>query len=106
MAKYGTGKLYGTGWLYGADSQYITEVGNIPSTAALGMPRVSPGPVSLPGVGNIFGAEAFGTPRIFQIYQRLALTMALDSRRLRVSPARRHLMAIPQITRLQVTPDA
>lgn len=53
------------------------------------------------GTGKIYGTgRCYG----FQIPQ--GLTLALDSRRLRVSFSRRHLLAIPEITRLQVTPDA
>lgn len=104
MAKYGTGKNYGAGWLYGPDPQYLLGVGNIPGAAALGLPAVSPGPVAVSGVGNISTTGTFGTPRIFRIPQRLAL--ALDIRRLRVSPTTRHLATAPQINSLQVTPDA
>lgn len=102
MAKFGTGKLYATGLFYGEDPQYLLGAGNIPSTAALGMPTVNPGPVSIYGVGNIFTAEACGTLRISQIPENLALI--LESRRLRVSPTRRLLIAAPQTNRLQVTP--
>ena len=104
MAKFGTGKLYATGQLYGLDPQYLLGVGNISSTAAVGVPTVNPGPVTIYGVGNIDSTEAFGPLKISQIPPNL--TLILDIRRLRISPARRHLMAAPQITRLQVTPHA
>ena len=104
MAKFGTGGLYTNGLLYGVAPQYLSGVGNIPSAAVVGLPTVNPGPVSIYGIGNIYTAEAFGALRIFQIPQNVAL--ALDIRRLRISPARRQLMAFPQITHLQVTPDA
>lgn len=101
MAKYNSGALYSTGVLYGPANQDLLDVGNIPSTAALGTPTVNPGPVTIYGVGNIYTAEAFGALRISQIPQNLALI--LDMRRLWVSPARRQLRAAPQITRSQVT---
>ena len=104
MAKFGTGDFFGTGLLYGVAPQYLLGVGDIASIAAAGMPTVNPGPVSINGVGNIYSTEAFGALRISQIPPNLAL--ALNIRRLRVSPDRQQLMAVPQIRRLQVTPDA
>lgn len=94
MAKFGTGKIYATDLLYGADPQYLLGVGNIPSTAALGMPTVNPGPVTIYGVGNIPAGGAFGIPCIFRIPNRLALGINI-----------RRLSATPQIRRLQVTPN-
>jgi hypothetical protein len=94
MAKFGTGKLYATDLLYGPDPQYLLGVGNIPSTAALGMPTVNPGPVTIHGVGNIPTGGAFGTPCIFLIPKKLALGINI-----------RRLSAAPQIRRLQVTPN-
>ena len=102
MAKFGTGRLYATSLLYGVDPQYLLGAGNISGAAALGTPTVNPGPVSVSGIGNIFTAEAFGTLKVSQM--PLSLVLILDSRRLWVSPARRHLRAAPQINRLQVTP--
>lgn len=93
MAKFGSGGLYTTNLLYGLDPQYLLGVGDIASIAAVGMPTVNPGPVSINGVGNIYTAEAFGAVRISQIPHNLTLT--LDVRRLRISPARRHLMVVP-----------
>jgi hypothetical protein len=94
MAKFGTGELYATGLLYGPDPQYLLGVGNIPSTAALGMPTVSPGPVTILGVGNIPSGGVFGTPSIFLVPKKLALGGNI-----------RRLSAAPQIRRLQVTPN-
>ncbi len=94
MAKFGTGELYATDLLYGPDPQYLLGVGNIPSIAALGMPTVNPGPVTIHRVGNIPAGGVFGTPWIFRIPQRLALGINI-----------RRLSAAPQIRRLQVTPN-
>ena len=94
MAKFGTGERFGGGLLYGIDPQYLLGVGNIPSTAALGMPTVNPGPVTIHGVGNIPTGAAFGTPWISRIPRKLALGINM-----------RHLSAAPQIRRLQVTPN-
>lgn len=94
MAKFGTGERYTSGLLYGPDPQYLSGVGNIPSTAAPGMLTVTPGPVTIPGVGDIPGAEAFGIPWIFLIPERLALGVNI-----------RRLSVTPQIRRLQVTPN-
>jgi len=94
VAKFGTGERFGAGLLYGIDPQYLLGVGNIPSTAALGMPAVNPGPVTIPGVGNIPAGGAFGTLWIFRVPKKLAL--GIDIRR---------LCATPQIRRLKVTPD-
>jgi hypothetical protein len=101
MAKFGTGKLYATDLLYGADPQYILGVGNIPSTAALGMPTVIPGPVTIAGVGNISTAEAWGTPWIFRIPQKLALDINIPKLALGINI--RRLSTTHQIRRLQVT---
>ncbi len=94
MAKFGTGKLYATELLYGADPQYLLGVGNIPGTGVLGMPTVNPGPVTILGVGNIPSGSAFGTPSIFLVPIRLALGVNI-----------RRLSSVPQIRRMQVTPN-
>lgn len=94
MAKFGTGKLYATSLLYGADPQYLLGVGNIPGTAALGIPTVNPGPVTILGVGNIPTGGAFGSPWIILIPKKLALGINIC-----------RLSAAPQIHRLQVTPN-
>lgn len=94
MAKYNNGELYNTGVLYGPAPQYLLDVGNIPIIAALGMPTVNPGPVTIQGVGNIPTGGACGTFGIFLIPKKLALGINM-----------RHLSAVPQIRRLQVTPN-
>ncbi|MEW6658158.1 MAG: hypothetical protein AB1424_05835 [Thermodesulfobacteriota bacterium] len=103
MAKFGTGELYATGLLYGIDPQYLLNVGNIPSTAALGISTVNPGPVTINGVGNIPAAEAWGTPSIFWIPQKLALD--IDIPKLAHGINIRRLSAVPLFHRLQVTPN-
>jgi hypothetical protein len=65
--------------------------------------------VAIIGAGNIPSGEALGLPTVrhmqfVDLPEKLAL--ALNLRRLRAVPAMRHLAADPQITRLQVTPDA
>ncbi len=94
MAKFGTGELYATGLFYGPDPQYLLGVGNIPGAAALGMPAVSPGPVTILEVGQIPSEAACGTPSIFLVPLTLALGVNI-----------RRLSAVPQIRRLQVTPN-
>jgi len=91
MARYNTGVLYNNGVIFGPVFQYLLDVGNIPSTAALGMPTVNPGPVTVSGVGNIPTGGAFGTSWIFRVPNRLALGINI-----------RRLSAAPQIRRLQV----
>ena len=100
MAKFGTGKLYTSGQLYGIDPQYLLGPGNIASTADLGLPAVNPGPVTLQGVGNIAAAEAWGTPWIFRMPQKLALGLTIS--RLAYGVHIRRLSTAPQIRRLQV----
>ncbi|MFZ5450267.1 MAG: hypothetical protein ACOZF2_00120 [Thermodesulfobacteriota bacterium] len=103
MAKYGTGKLYATDLLYGADPQYLLEVGDIPSLAALGMPAFNPGPLTISGVGNIPAAQAWGTPWIFRIPQKL--TIDTDIPQLAYGVNIRRLATTPRIRRLQVISD-
>jgi hypothetical protein len=103
MAKFGTGKIYATDLLYGADPQYLLGVGNMPSTADLGMPTVNTGPVTISGVGNISTAEAWGTPWIFRIPKKLAID--IDIPQLAYGINIRRFSTSPQIRRLQVTPN-
>jgi hypothetical protein len=103
MAKFGTGKLYATDLLYGVEPQYLLGVGNIPSAAALGMPTVNPGPVTIYGVGNILPGEAFGTPWFILIPKELVLGLNIPKLAYDINISR--LSAAPQIRRLQVTPN-
>jgi len=84
MAKYNAGKLYNTGELYGPATQYLLGVGNIAGAEVWGTPQVHPGPVSVSGAGNIPATDAFGTPWFFRIPKRLAV--GINIRRLKVNP--------------------
>jgi hypothetical protein len=87
----------------------ISAAGNIASQETCGPLTITTGPVAIIGAGSIPSGEAFGLPTVgymqfVDLPENLAL--ALDLRRLGAVPILRHLVAYPQITRLQVTPDA